>query len=50
MLSKDYKDSTRKKKNTDISLINIDAKYAKKFKNILKTHIRIKLDIIEKCE
>ena len=35
MLSKDCKDTTReKKKNIDISLINIDAKYAKKLKKI----------------
>lgn len=49
MLLKDCKESTRKK-NTDISLINIDVKYAKKLKNILKTHIRTKLGLIEKRE
>ena len=50
MLSKDCKDTTREKKknkqNIDISLINIDAKYAKKLKKYFKIHIRTKLNII----
>ena len=47
MLSKDCKDTTREKNiYIDISLINIDAKYAKKFKKYFKIHIRTKLNII----